>query len=99
MDMAMLDLAITVLGIAMFVAWAVAAVSGMQMFRHARPGVSASYLVTHGMAFFTGDKFLPSAAPYRRRLLIATAVFATLIIVAVVVSLSVEGVHLGQRPG
>jgi hypothetical protein len=95
----MLDLAITVLGIAAFVAWLVALVSGLQMIRHARPGVSTSYLLTHGIAFFSGEKFEPAAAPYRRRLCIAAAVFFSLIIIGIVVALSVQGVQLGKRPG
>jgi hypothetical protein len=95
--MSMPDVFIAVLGASAFVAWVVALVSGLQMIRHVRPGVSTSYLLTHGIAFFTGDKFMPAAAPYRRRLRIAAAAFFALVIVTVV-ALSVQGVHLGNRP-
>jgi hypothetical protein len=98
MGMSMLDAFIAVLGTAAFVAWVVAFVSLLQMTRHARPGVSTSYLLTHGIAFFTGDKFMSTAAAYRRRLGIAVGVFFALVIVAVVVALLVQGVHLGNRP-
>jgi len=92
------DVLIAALGAAAFVAWVVALVSGLQMIRHVRPGVSTSYLFTHGIAFFTGDKFMPAAAPYRRRLRIAAAACLALVIVTVVVALLVQGVHLGNRP-
>jgi hypothetical protein len=56
-------------------AWLVAFLSTMAMMKHRAAGITRLYLVTHGAAFFGTSKFRPSAAPHRRRFLMACAAF------------------------
>jgi len=56
-------------------AWLSAVVASLQMVKHRAEGVSVAYLLTHGIAFFTGSAFKPEAAPYRRRFVVSAAAF------------------------
>ncbi len=65
-------------------AFLVALASAIAMVRRRAPGVSLWHLVTHGMDFWSGKGFQPHAAPFRRRFLIAAAVFFLAVIAAAV---------------
>lgn len=57
-------------------AWLVAVASCLRAAKHKADGVSCFWLATHGMAFFTGQNFKPSAAPDLQRFRRAAALFA-----------------------
>ncbi|MBL8953005.1 MAG: hypothetical protein JNK82_19665 [Myxococcaceae bacterium] len=62
-------------GLVALAAWLLAFVSAVSMVKHRSEGVSRFWLMTHGIAFFTGTAFKPEAAPHRRRFLIGIGVF------------------------
>ena len=45
------------------------------MLAHRDKKVSWFWFMTHGIAFYTGQNFLPEAAPFRRRFVMAAAGF------------------------
>lgn len=48
------------------------------------PKVSTFWFMTHGIAFYTGQNFLPGAAPYRRRFVMAAGGFLLCIVGGIV---------------
>lgn len=61
----MSDPVVFMLGVVAGVAWLSSVVHVGFMVRHRAPGVSALYLLTHGMAFFSGEKFTAGATRHR----------------------------------
>ncbi|MGE3459173.1 MAG: hypothetical protein AB7O24_28935, partial [Kofleriaceae bacterium] len=54
--------------------WLVGLLAMIRATRHRSPGVSTFYLMSHGIAFFTGGElFTPLATPHLRRFRIAAA--------------------------
>ena len=66
---------VVVPGVVALLAWGVAFGSAVAMVKHRAEGVSRFWLMTHGIAFFTGSTFKPEAAVHRRRFLLAMVVF------------------------
>lgn len=57
------------------VAWLTAAACTAYMIKHRAPGVTVGYLLTHGLAFFSSDKFTHEATRYRGWFLRAAGLF------------------------
>jgi hypothetical protein len=85
----MLQLSVGLLLIVAFGAWIFCFANAMDMFAKRDKAKSAAWFATHGIAFFSGEGFLPSAAPARRRFLIGALVFFASIIGGVALGLAV----------
>ncbi len=85
-----MQFAIAVVGLGAAAAWLSAVVSCVGMVKHRAPGVSVGYLLTHGIAFFTGSSFTAEAAPHRRRFLASAAIFFTCLIALGVIGATIS---------
>lgn len=61
------------------------------MLAHRDKKVSWFWFMTHGIAFYTGQNFLPEAAPFRRRFAIAAAGFFLCILGGVIAGILKAG--------
>jgi len=73
-------------------AFVVAAFSAIAMVRHREPGVTRWHLATHGIDFYSGKGFSPSAAPYRRRFLLAAGIFFAAVLVGAASGIALQAV-------
>ena len=79
--------------------WIVGLMAVIRMSRHRAPGVSTSYLLTRGIAFFAGRKLLtPEGAPHLRTFRITAATFTLLVVIAIIVAFYAYDLHFESAP-
>ena len=68
------------------VSWLTAVVCVIAMIQHRAPGVSVGHLLTHGLAFFSADKFTHEADRWRGWFLRAVGLFVACAIAMAVIA-------------